>query len=95
MFGDSIYTSPPGYRAFFSTPFPGQSHRSTAILVRLDIPVVPLQLTRSSLLQVVAVKTFLGRSYTICSLDLPPWVRVSRDDLDGLVRELTPPFFLF
>ncbi|MPC19576.1 hypothetical protein E2C01_012494 [Portunus trituberculatus] len=57
MLCDSTYSSSPGYRAFFSTPFLEQSyHGGTAILVRQDIPVVPLQL--SSPLQVVAA--FLG-----------------------------------
>ncbi|MPD06475.1 hypothetical protein E2C01_102289 [Portunus trituberculatus] len=49
MLGDSSYSSPPGYRAFFSTPFSEQGHHGgTAILVRQDIPVVSLQLNSLS-----------------------------------------------
>ncbi|MPC77305.1 hypothetical protein E2C01_071756 [Portunus trituberculatus] len=82
MLGDSIYFSPPGYCVFFS---PEQGHHGgTVILVRQDIPVVPLQL--NSTLQVVAVKVFMGRPYTICTLYLPPRVPVSRGELDGLVH---------
>ena len=93
MLGDSTYSSPPGYRAFFNTPFPDQGHHGgTAILVRQDIPVVPLQL--NSPLQVVAVNVFMGRSYTICNLYLPPRLPVSRGELDGLLRQLIPPFLL-
>ncbi|MPC83355.1 hypothetical protein E2C01_078064 [Portunus trituberculatus] len=71
MLGDSTCSSPPGYRAFLNTPFPYQGHHGgTAILDHQDIPVVALQL--NSPLQVVAVKVFMGRSYTVCSLYLPP-----------------------
>ncbi|MPC57314.1 hypothetical protein E2C01_051292 [Portunus trituberculatus] len=36
MLGESSYSSPPGYRAFYSTPFPEQSHHgATAILVHV------------------------------------------------------------
>ncbi|MPD01675.1 hypothetical protein E2C01_097213 [Portunus trituberculatus] len=41
MLGDSTNSSPPGYRAFFSTSFPEQGHHGgRAILARQDIPIV-------------------------------------------------------
>ena len=72
---------------------PGQGHHGgTAIFVRSDVPFVPQQLHIP--LQAVAVKVFLGRLYTLCSLYLPPGVPVVRPDLDGLARVLPSPFFL-
>ena len=93
MLSGNTFPSPPGYRAYFSSPLPDQGHHGgSAILVRHDVPVVPLHL--HSPLQVVAVKVFLGRFYTLCSVYLPPRVPVPRCDLDGLARELSPPFLL-
>ena len=93
MLGDFTHSSPPGYRAFFSTPIPGQGHHGgTAIFVRSDIPFVPHQLHTP--LQAVAVKVFLGRFYTLCSLYLPPGVSVVRPDLDSLASVLPFPFLL-
>ena len=83
MLGDFTYSSPPGYRAFFSIPVPGQDHHGgTAIFIRSEVPFVPQQIhTR---LQAVAVKVFLGSFYTLCSFYLPPGVPVVRPDLDDL-----------
>ena len=93
MLGDSTHPSPPGYRAFFSTPIPGQGHHGgTAIFVRSDVPFVTLQLR--SPLQAVGVKVFLGRFYSLCSLYLPPGAPVDRRDLHDLVHELPSPFLL-
>ena len=73
MLGDFTHSSPHGYRAFFSTPIPGQGqHGGTAIFVRSDVPFVPQQLYTP--LQAVTVKVFLGKFYTLCSLYLPPGV---------------------
>ena len=71
MVGASTPSSPPGYNAFFSTPIPGQGHNGgSAIFVRRDIPTVPIQITSS--LQAVAVKIYIDKFYTVCSLYLPP-----------------------
>ncbi|MPC70235.1 hypothetical protein E2C01_064477 [Portunus trituberculatus] len=68
MFDDSIYSSPPGYRA--SAPFSEQGHHGgTVILVRQDIPIVRLEL--NSPLHVVAVKLFRqspGRQVALLSV---------------------------
>ena len=75
MLGDFTHSSPSGYRAFFSTLIPGQGHHAgTAIFVHSNVPFVPQQLHTP--LQAVAVKVFLGRFYTLCSLYLPPGVPV-------------------
>ena len=93
MLSDSTYSSPPGYRAFFSTPIPEQGHHGgTGILVRNDIPFVPVQL--HSQLQAVAVKVFLGKFYSVCSLYLSPGAPVARADLDALAQGLPSPFLL-
>ena len=93
MLGDRTHYSPPGYRVFFSTPFPGQGHNGgTAIIVRNDIPFVPVEL--HSQLQAVAVKVFIGNFYTVCSLCLSPGVPVARADLDALALGLPAPFLL-
>lgn len=92
MIGDSAPSSPPGYRAFYST-LPVQGHHGgSAILVRNDVPFVRLQI--NSPMQIVVVKVFLNRAYTLCSLYLPPGDPVVRSDLDDLTRALSPPFLL-
>ena len=93
MLGDSSPSSPPGYRVFYSVPLAGQGHHGgTAILVRADVPFVPLQI--HSPLQAVAVKLYLDRFYSFCSLYLPPGVTIARSELDSLAGELTSPFLL-
>lgn len=93
MLGDYPHYSPPGYRSFLSTYIPGQGHHGgTAIFVRYDISFVPLQL--HSPLQAVAVRVFLNRFYTLCSLYLPPGVPVNRSDLEVLTSELPSPLLL-
>ena len=93
MLGDLTPSSPPGYRAFYSTPIPGQGHHGgTAIFVRLDVPSVPLQL--HSPLQAVGVKVFLDKFYSLCSLYLPPGVPVDRLHLHALARDLPSPFLI-
>ena len=93
MLGDATHSSPPGYRAFYSTPIDGQGHHGgTAIFVRTDVPSVPLQL--QSPIQAVAAKVFLDRFYTICSIYLPPGAPVERLDLDALAHDLPSPFLL-
>ena len=93
MLRDFTHSSSHGYRAFFSTPITGQGHHGgTAIFFRSDVPFVPQQ--HHIPLQAVAIKVFLGRFYTLCSLYLPPSVPVVRPDLDGLARVLPSPFLL-
>ena len=93
MVGASTPSNPPGYNAFFSTPIPGQGHNGgSAIFVRRDIPTVPIQITSS--LQAVAVKIYIDKFYTVCSLYLPPVDPVTKGDLTGLIRDLPDPFVL-
>ena len=83
MLGYFTHISPPGYRAFIGTPIPGQGHHAgTTIFVRPDVPFVLQQLHTP----LQAVKVFLDRFYTLCSLYLSPDVPVVRPDLDGLAR---------
>lgn len=46
-------------------------------------------------MQIVVVKVFLNRSYTVYSLYLPPHVPVERDNLEGIARDLPYPFLLY
>ncbi|KAK3878759.1 hypothetical protein Pcinc_016571 [Petrolisthes cinctipes] len=92
MLGDYIPASPPAYSALYSNSFEGQGHHGgSAILVHRDIPCTSLELDTP--LQAVAVKVFMDRPYTICSLYLPPSVTVERGDLNRLVRG--PSFSLY
>ena len=93
MLGDSIPSSPPGYRSFFSIFVPGQGHHGgTAVLIRSDIPFTPVQL--QSPLQALAVKVFLGRYYTLCSLYLPSGDPINSPHLDALVHGLSLTFLI-
>lgn len=93
LLGDSTHAAPPGFRGFYSVPVPGQGpHGGVAVFVRDDIPFIPVQL--NSPLQAVAVKVFLDRWYTLCSLYLPPGDRVHAVDLVNLSRTLPQPFLL-
>ena len=93
LLGDLVHSAPSGYRGFFSTPLPGQGrHGGSAVFVRNDVPFSLIQL-RSNL-QVVAVRVFLHKLYTICSLYLPPGDRVTRRELDCVARALPSPSVL-
>ena len=66
--------------------------RATTVFIRSDDSSTPVQL--QSQLQAVAVKVFLGRFYTLCSLYLPPDVAIIRPHLDALVHDLSSPFLI-
>lgn len=93
LLGDSNHPSPPGYCGFYSHTLAGQGHHGgTAIFVRSDVPFIPVQLNTP--LQAVAVKIFINRFYTLCSLYLPPGDPVDKLDLMNLVRNIPSPFLL-
>ncbi|KAK3878738.1 hypothetical protein Pcinc_016648 [Petrolisthes cinctipes] len=93
MLGDYIPASPPAYSVFYSNSFEGQGHHGgSAILVCREIPYTSLELDTP--LQAVAVKVFLDRPCTMCSLYLPPSVTVERGDLNRLVQNLPSLFIL-
>ena len=45
-------------------------------------------------LQAGALKVFLGKFYTLCSLYLPPGDPITRPHLDTLVHDLSSPFLI-
>lgn len=93
MIADSVPSGPRGYRAFYSTYHIGQGHHGgTALLVRNDISHNVLQIHTP--LQAVAVRVFLNRPYTVCSIYLPPSVVVQKEDLARLVHDLPSPLIL-
>lgn len=59
---------------------------------RRDVPltVIPLQ----SPLQAVAGRIHLHKTYTVCSIYLPPNDDIPLQDLEDLIRQLPRPFFL-
>ena len=69
-----------------------RSHGGCLLYVRHDIPQISVDLQTD--LQAVAVKIDIGRTYTICSIYLPPNDDVSNEDLVDLIHQLPQPFLL-
>ncbi len=93
MIRDAYTSSPASYSVFYSAYSKGQGHQGgDSLLVRHGVPVTLLELETT--LQAVAVRLFLNRPYTVCSLYIPPGGTGERDDFVHLVRELPSPFIL-
>jgi len=93
LIGDSTPPSFPDYRSFYSSHIPDQGHHGgTAILVRNDVAVASQRLNTS--LQAVAIKLFINRPYTICSLYLPPSESVGKVILENLLHEISSPYLI-
>ena len=84
---------PSGFKMYVdeSRP-PGYHHGGTGILVRTSIPHFPLPLRTT--LQANAIRLHLDRTYTLCSIYLPPNDEIDRHDLEHLIDQLAPPFLL-
>ena len=92
MLGNKKTHTPKDYFAFHSHhPIEGSSGGS-AIFVRRDIAhsEIPLR-TR---LQAISVRVHLKKTYTICSLYLPPNNQILERDLIDLYEELPRPFLI-
>ena len=73
-------------------PLDGGQHGGSLLYYRRDIPFhrIPLR----TALQAVAARVHLDRTYTVCSIYLPPNEDISRQTLEDLIRELPRPFLL-
>lgn len=89
---DSTPPPPSGYNIVTSKRKRNDGHeRGTAILINKHVTYEPINLNTT--LQACAVKIYLDKMYSVCSLYLPH-VDVSDRDLSLLVDQLTPPFLL-
>ena len=70
----------------------GAGRGGANILLHRSVPGPEVPLRTS--LHAVAVRIFLRRSYTVCSLYLAPCVPIARDYLVELLRELSEPLLL-
>ena len=70
----------------------GRPSGGTCILVRKDISHSEVKLQTN--LQAVAVKLALHRAVTLCSIYLPPSLRLNITDLEDLSRQLPGPYAL-
>ena len=89
--GQAWFPAPSGYHAIHKDSNDGH-HGGSAIISRLDVPSTELHLTTS--LQAVAMRVYGERTYTICSVYLPPNEDISRQRLEHLIQELPIPFIL-
>lgn len=84
--------SPSGYNLIKSTPVQMGGHeRGAAILIRKTVPYEQINLDTT--LQAVAIKMFIGRTYTVCSLYLPH-IEIQKQEMTGLMRQLRHPYLL-
>ena len=92
LIGTRCVNPPSGYTLVQSLPVRADGHeRGAAILIdkRIHTIRVPLRTT----LQAVAIRAWLGKWYTICSLYLPH-VPTDRHDLSDLLTQLQAPYLL-
>ena len=92
LIGNLNIYPPSGYIIVHSTAARDDGHkRGVAILIRKDIKYEPLRLASNQ--QAVAIKLFLNKTYTICSLYLPH-VNTNKQDMSTLIQQLHQPFLL-
>lgn len=83
---------PSGYTLVRSDPVRNDGHeRGTAILVNKYINYETIELNTD--IQATAVKIWLGKWYSICTIYLPH-IEVTRQSLSQLIEQLEPPFLL-
>ena len=91
MVGQTTCPCPTNYRSIHTPPPAGGGHHGgSAIFLRSDVPSSLIQLR--SPLQAVAVLVHVERTFTICSLYMPPNEVISRRELEDLIQELPRPF---
>ena len=83
---------PSGYKAFTNNPVRTDGHeRGSAILISNTGQYKEIALNTN--LQAVALRVWLGRWYSICSLYLPH-IPVTREEIHHLISQLPTPFLL-
>ena len=81
------------YNFYGSIPPPGDRAKGgAAIIVKSNIKHNKINLRTN--LQVVAIRAFLGKEYTICSIYLDPNSQVNIHQLEELIDQLPAPFLL-
>lgn len=86
----SINYSPKNYNLFHSSQV---GRLGAGLLIRSDIPTVLVPL--NSIFQyAVAAKVHLDKTYTVCSIYIPPRFKFKSHDLIHLLRQLPEPFIL-
>ena len=70
----------------------GRAIGGSSILIKKDIPHEQIPLTSS--LQAVAARVTLHKTFSICSIYIPPRSVISAHDLDDLTDQLPSPFIL-
>ena len=70
----------------------GKAHGGTLIMVRND--VAHNQVTINSTLQAVVVTLTLHKKFTLCSVYLPPALRIDIAELDRLMGQISGPFII-
>ena len=85
---------PRGYFMYHNEVHPNETHGGSALLLRQD--VIHNEIHLQTNLQAVAVQVHLKRTYTICSLYLPPNRpdQNLKQDLDDLLDQLPQPFMV-
>ena len=92
MLGDKKFRPPSNYNIVQSPKKRDDGHeRSVAILVNKNNNFRTVQLNTS--LQAVAIKIWLGKWYTVCSIYLPH-ITVAQNELETLINQLPEPFLL-
>ena len=92
MLGQKQLYPPSAYISYVSTNIGDNNRGGSAILVRNSVASTLLNI--NSPLQVVAARIHTNKSYTICSLYLPPTQVITEQDISNLIRQLPKPFIL-
>ena len=83
---------PAGYKIFTNPPARNDGHeRGVAILVKSSVSTLPHPLTTN--LQAVAMKVWMGKWYTVCSIYLPH-VPVTQLEIENLISQLNRPYLI-
>ena len=91
-FGNNKHTvnyAPAGYNLFHTAVV---GRLGAGLLIRNDIATTAI--TLNTIFQAVAHRVHLRKSYTICSIYIPPRTPYSRRDLAELIDQLPEPFLL-
>lgn len=77
------FIPPEGYLAYKSL---SSERLGTGLLVHNRIPYAPISL--KSTIQVVAARIYIEKSYTVCSIYIPPNEKVTYEELEKLLSLL-------
>lgn len=84
-----------GYKSFLKTQKVQEGENAqggVGIWIKNKIPAHRVELKTS--LQAVAVSVMMHRRVTVCSIYLPPNKIITRQEIEGLIKELPKPFLL-